>query len=234
MNPSLKQRRARDNILSRLRAAPQSRQEAVPDVPAYYRDAPAAAATGSRAERFIEQATYWHAQVVETTVDAWPDAVLKVAQDKQLRRILVGRHSPVGEALSRVLPRDWTTWYQGDWSQCKPQLFDEVDAGITSTVAGIARTGSLVLWPGAAEPRTLSLVPPIHIAVLFASCLHETWLDAATAGNWSERMPTNVVLVTGPSKTADIQRMLVYGAHGPCELVIVLVHDEPDARRDRP
>jgi L-lactate dehydrogenase complex protein LldG len=226
---SLKERRARDNILSRLRAAPQSAQEAVPDVPAYYRDAPVVTA-GSKVERFIEQATYWHAQVVEASVDAWPEAVLKVAQDKQLRRILLGRNSPVGDALGQVLPPEWTTWYQGDWPQCKPHLFDEADAGITSTVAGIARTGTLVLWPGAAEPRTLSLVPPVHIAVLFASSLHETWLDAATAGNWSARMPTNIVLVTGPSKTADIQRMLVYGAHGPCELVIVLVRDEAAGR----
>lgn len=229
MIASLKERRARDNILSRLRAAPRSAPGAAPDVAAYYREAPVVTA-GSKVERFIEQASYWHAQVVEAGIDDWPEAVLKVAQDKQLRRILLGRDSPIGDALGRVLPADWTTWYQGDWSQCKPHLFDEVDAGITSTVAGIARTGTLVLWPGAAEPRTLSLVPPVHIAVLFASSLHETWLDAATAGNWSARMPTNVVLVTGPSKTADIQRMLVYGAHGPCELVIVLVRDEPAGR----
>lgn len=42
-------------------------------------------------------------------------------------------------------------------------------------------------------------------------------------------LPNNALLVTGPSKTADIQRLLVYGAHGPCELVILLLRTEPTA-----
>ena len=83
-----------------------------------------------------------------------------------------------------------------------------------------------MLRPGPDEPRTLSLVPPLHVAVLRASDLYASLpaaiaaLDLATTG-----MPTNLVLVTGPSKTADIQQVLAFGAHGPKALVIVLVND---------
>jgi L-lactate dehydrogenase complex protein LldG len=110
----------------------------------------------------------------------------------------------------------------------KAELFDVVDAGVTSTVAGIADTGTLVLRPGAHEPRTLSLVPPVHVAVLMASQLHPSLpaaLHALYPHDGPPALPTNLLLVTGPSKTADIQQVLAYGAHGPKELVIVLVND---------
>ena len=47
--------------------------------------------------------------------------------------------------------------------------------------------------------------------------------------DWAAGLPTNALLVTGPSKTADIQRLLVYGAHGPRELVILLLRPESAA-----
>ncbi|MCR6701331.1 MAG: lactate utilization protein [Dokdonella sp.] len=105
-------------------------------------------------------------------------------------------------------------------------LFDGIDAGITTTRGGIVETGTLIVWPDRREPRTLSLVPPVHIAVLRASTLFADLFAAIDAQGWSGSLPTNALLVTGPSKTADIQRLLVYGAHGPKELVIVLIRDE--------
>jgi L-lactate dehydrogenase complex protein LldG len=98
-------------------------------------------------------------------------------------------------------------------------------AVVTTTRGGIAETGSLILWPDRNEPRTLSLVPPLHIAVLDAAHLHETLHGAMRAQAWANDLPTNALLVTGPSKTADIQRLLVYGAHGPKQLVILLLRD---------
>ncbi|MDE2158024.1 MAG: lactate utilization protein, partial [Burkholderiales bacterium] len=109
-----------------------------------------------------------------------------------------------------------------DW---KAELFDAVDAGVTSTLGGVADTGSLLIRPGPGEPRTLSLVPPVHLAVLAASRLHASLPAAMQALAPADAMPTNLLLVTGPSKTADIQQVLAYGAHGPKELVIVLVDD---------
>ncbi|HET8748859.1 MAG TPA: LUD domain-containing protein, partial [Ramlibacter sp.] len=113
----------------------------------------------------------------------------------------------------------------------KGELFDAIDAGVTGAVAGIADTGTLVLCPGRHEPRTLSLVPPVHVAVLMASRLHASLpaaMHALFPGDQAPMLPTNLLLVTGPSKTADIQQVLAYGAHGPKELVIVLVDDRAE------
>jgi L-lactate dehydrogenase complex protein LldG len=89
----------------------------------------------------------------------------------------------------------------------------------------VADTGSLVLQPGPSEPRTLSLVPPLHIAVVRASRLYPSLAAAWAALQPQADMPTNLLLISGPSKTADIQQVLAFGAHGPKELVIVLVND---------
>ncbi|MFW5825225.1 MAG: LutC/YkgG family protein [Marinobacter sp.] len=104
----------------------------------------------------------------------------------------------------------------------KTQLFSEVDAGLTSTRGGIAETGSLILWPGAAEPRLISLVPPVHIALLRASALFGTLGEAMAQQDWAKGMPTNALLVSGPSKTADIEQTLAYGVHGPRELIVLV------------
>ncbi|MGR7923209.1 LutC/YkgG family protein [Zobellella denitrificans] len=107
----------------------------------------------------------------------------------------------------------------------KDELFNRVDAGITGCHGAIAATGSLVLWPGPAEPRTLSLVPPRHIAILKASTLHPNLPAMMAAQGWHQGMPTNLLLVSGPSKTADIQQTLAYGAHGPKELLVLILED---------
>ena len=74
----------------------------------------------------------------------------------------------------------------------------------------------------------MSLVPPIHFAVLDADQLHDTLFDAMSAQRWSDDMPTNALLVSGPSKTADIQVTLAYGAHGPKELIVLLLVNEEE------
>lgn len=107
----------------------------------------------------------------------------------------------------------------------KDTLFNAIDAGITGCHGAIAASGSLVLWPGPEEPRTLSLVPPHHIAILKASTLHPNLPAMMTSEGWSQGMPTNLLLVSGPSKTADIQQTLAYGAHGPSALTVLILED---------
>ena len=69
----------------------------------------------------------------------------------------------------------------------------------------------------------MSLVPPIHIAVLEAEKIFDTLGEAMQAENWAAKMPTNIVLVSGPSKTADIELTLAFGVHGPKELLVILL-----------
>jgi len=67
-------------------------------------------------------------------------------------------------------------------------------------------------------------VPSIHIAVLDSEAIDETFFDVIEAHGWARAMPTNALLVSGPSKTADIEQTLAYGVHGPKELVVIVRH----------
>jgi L-lactate dehydrogenase complex protein LldG len=216
--------RARSVILSRLRAAAPVELPA-PDVAAYYATAAVPAVAALR-ERFIAQARGWRAEVIETDAAGWPAALASVLKAKNVRRLMAGRDTAIADALPSAMRDLALDWYDAPIETLKPVLFDTVDAGITTTLGGIAETGSLVLWPDAREPRTLSLLPPIHIAVLREDALHATLHGVMQRQQWAMDLPTNALLVTGPSKTADIQRLLVYGAHGPRELVILLLRTE--------
>jgi L-lactate dehydrogenase complex protein LldG len=97
--------------------------------------------------------------------------------------------------------------------------------------AGIAETGTLMLPSGPERPATLNLLPETEIVVLRASrvvgAYEEAWdrLRAERDG----AMPRAVMLVTGPSRSADIESVLELGAHGPRRLHVVLVDDDPAA-----
>jgi L-lactate dehydrogenase complex protein LldG len=107
--------------------------------------------------------------------------------------------------------------------ELKGALFTDIDAGFTAVRSAIAETGSLVLWPSPEEPRLLSLVPPLHVALLSSATIRETFLETIREEGWARRMPANALLISGPSKTADIEQTLAYGVHGPKRLVVVLV-----------
>jgi L-lactate dehydrogenase complex protein LldG len=73
------------------------------------------------------------------------------------------------------------------------------------------------------EPRTLSLVPPVHFVIVDAGQLYADFATLINEQQWHNKMPTNILLISGPSKTADIQQTLAYGAHGPEKLVVLLL-----------
>jgi L-lactate dehydrogenase complex protein LldG len=103
-------------------------------------------------------------------------------------------------------------------------LFDDIDASLTLARSAIAEIGSLILWPNASEPRLMSLVPSVHFVLLDVATIHSDFHSAITTEGWKDGLPTNALLICGPSKTADIQQTLAYGAHGPRELVVLLRH----------
>lgn len=99
----------------------------------------------------------------------------------------------------------------------------KVRVGVTGVDAALAATGSLVLSTGEGKYRSTSLLPDLHIAVITPDQLlpdMETWLEREREGFQES---SNIVLVTGPSKTADIAQELIKGAHGPREVHIILV-----------
>ena len=95
------------------------------------------------------------------------------------------------------------------------------DVGITSAQAAIAETGTLVLDSTLERHRLVSLVPPIHIAIVNASKIYETLGEALAFIHKNEMSPA-VTFVTGPSRTADIELTLTIGVHGPQELYVII------------
>ncbi|MES2258021.1 MAG: LUD domain-containing protein [Pseudomonadota bacterium] len=168
------------------------------------------------------------AEVWCAAADAWPALLAQQLAAHGVRRLLLDPASAEGAALARALPdsvqalpfvRPLEAW--------KNELFDTVDAGFTVARSGIAATGTLILAPDAGTPRTVSLVPSLHVALVYASTLHADLHAAVRAERWRDGMPANLVLASGPSKTSDIQQTLAYGAHGPRWMWVVIVTDIP-------
>jgi L-lactate dehydrogenase complex protein LldG len=105
--------------------------------------------------------------------------------------------------------------------------------GLTPAFAGIAETGTLMLASGPRTPATLNFMPDVHIAVLQTRDILGSYEDGIErlrrqAGRSDGLfMPRTLNLISGPSRTADIEQMLIMGAHGPRQLHIVMVDDEP-------
>ena len=96
-----------------------------------------------------------------------------------------------------------------------------IRAGVTGVLVGIADTGSLVLVSGEGSPLTASLLPDIHVAILKESDLVPTLADALRKPEIQSA--TAAVVITGPSRTADIEMALTIGVHGPKELHVFLI-----------
>lgn len=166
-----------------------------------------------------------HTEFLETTEADWPADVQAFLAAQGARTLLYGPATVTGARLS-------SSWREGGpelvpysdrVETFKERLFDGIDAGITTTLGAIADTGSLIVWPTPEEPRLMSLVPHMHLALLRADALYDTFWQAMTENRWAEGMPTNALLISGPSKTADIEQTLAYGVHGPKRLVVVVI-----------
>jgi L-lactate dehydrogenase complex protein LldG len=99
-----------------------------------------------------------------------------------------------------------------------------IDMGITLVDFGIAETGTLVLNSDSEETRLSTMLCETHVAILEESKIRETALSMADELNDLTGQPSSyTAFITGASRTADIERVLALGVHGPLELVILLV-----------
>jgi L-lactate utilization protein LutC len=107
-----------------------------------------------------------------------------------------------------------------------PNEGDEVlftaDAAVTAVQAAVAETGSLVCTSGPNLWRGLSLIPPAHIAVIQENQIVPDLMDLM-GGLATTNIPASVTLISGPSKTADIENILITGVHGPGQVHALVI-----------
>jgi L-lactate dehydrogenase complex protein LldG len=105
--------------------------------------------------------------------------------------------------------------------------FLNADVGITFCEALVARNGSVLVSNGTSAGRRLSIYPHIHIVIAYTSQLVLDLKDGfkLLKDKYPENMPSMISNITGPSRTADIEKTLVLGAHGPKELYVFLLED---------
>jgi L-lactate dehydrogenase complex protein LldG len=107
----------------------------------------------------------------------------------------------------------------------RPKALEELDgaqAGVTGAQAGFADTGTIALSAGRRRSLLPSLLPGVHLAVLRASDIYESmqaWLD--DVGSALTTSTQCMTLITGPSRTADIEMTLTVGVHGPAQLIVI-------------
>jgi len=102
--------------------------------------------------------------------------------------------------------------------------FDGMQAGITGCEFLVSRTGSVLVSSSSQSGRQLNVFPPIHIVLAHVSQL-VNYLDEALVAvqqKYGNHLPSIISTITGPSRTADIEKTLVLGAHGPKEFVVFL------------
>ncbi|BEU24497.1 lactate utilization protein C [Paraburkholderia caribensis] len=227
---------ARERMLGRLRAAAPAQvsgdelKHLDEQIDLHYDSRRVALPTQALVESMHAALAASHAEVFRATEHTWPALIAQRLLATNVKRLLLDTSCVEGAALAEVLPSSVATRnYDQPIENWKAELFDTIDAGFTVARSGIASTGTLIVAPDASSPRTMSLVPPLHIALVYAHSLHADLHAAMRAEHWQAGMPTNLVMISGPSKTSDIQQTLAYGAHGPRELWVVIVEPQTDA-----
>lgn len=110
-------------------------------------------------------------------------------------------------------------------AECDYHDLSSCDAAITACEALVARTGTMVLSAAASQGRTTSVYAPVHVCVAFTDQLVYDIKDALLLlkKKYSDKLPSLISFATGPSRTADIEKTLVVGVHGPKEVYCFLI-----------
>lgn len=147
--------------------------------------------------------------------------ILQTMAKQEKWKTVASHHSGLSDKAieSLGLPCLWTD------SGYATEELEKVDASLTICDALVAQTGSLFLTSRSCGGRAISILPPHHIVLATAEQLLSDlpaayqYMQEKYAGGY----PSMMTLVTGPSRTGDIERILVLGAHGPRKLTVILI-----------
>jgi L-lactate dehydrogenase complex protein LldG len=213
---------ARGNILAKLKAEVNGAdykklpKEVPYDYPEFSRE--------ENLAQFISELEKNHAQVIKTSKQNIAEVINEQLNSLNITTLLYGDNDSHREVISELDGKIALQRYDFSIDNNKEMLFNDCPAALSSSRCSIAATGTIVLWPNENEPRSLTLVPPVHFVIVDANKLHADFASLMATQQWQNKLPTNVVFVSGPSKTADIQQTLAYGAHGPKALIVLLIN----------
>ena len=227
---------SRDTVLGRVRQAlgrTGADPAAMADAQAYldaHARGPAPAFDADRILRFIRRAGDMESTVARVSRrDAIPAAVAAYLDALELGPALV---APLSSQLSSPNPHRGVCWPEFadlDWAQAglsveaRPTVGDD-RLGITGVFCAIAETGTLVVLSGADTPTATTLLPDTHVAIVSANRIVDTMEDAfALIRKERGSVPRAINMISGPSRTGDIEQTIVLGAHGPFRVHILVV-----------
>jgi len=145
------------------------------------------------------------------------DALNRIITDLKAQRLAISDDAEIERALH-------ATDLEIEELGIAPNAHDifRFDVGISTAQVAIAETGTLVLDSACERHRLVSLVPPVHIAVVNASSIRETLSEALTLLRSAKEISPAVTFITGPSRTGDIELTLTIGVHGPQQLYVIV------------
>jgi len=218
----------REAVLGRVRAALGRRERdatAIADAQAVieaHAHGPRPTMTPDLLARFLRRATD-----MESTIERIgdrreiPAAVARYVDALELPPALVQQKSHRGVCWQEFGDLDWAA--AGLTIEARPTTGDD-RLGITGAFCAIAETGTLVILSGAETPTATTLLPDTHIAVLHASRIVLGMEEAFALIRREHRLlPRAVNLISGPSRTGDIEQTIVLGAHGPYRVHILVL-----------
>jgi L-lactate dehydrogenase complex protein LldG len=206
---------ARDQILTRIRKAAAAETHPVPPPP---RIAVPASTAEAKAGQFLSALQKLNAH---THHAASPEDARAYAAALSARRPAVASNAPLLAELGITTLPGVTCGFRS--SAPLRQACANASLGITCADYALADTGTLVMLSSQDEARMISLLPPEHLAIVPASRLLTGLDELFTRLPKPAVQSSSMVFITGPSRTADIEQILVRGVHGPGEVHVVLL-----------
>jgi L-lactate dehydrogenase complex protein LldG len=219
---------SRDTVLRRVRQAlgktgtdPVAQAEAQAYLDAHARG-PAPTFDADRILRFIRRAGDMESTVARVSHRSEiPAAVAAYLDTLELAPALAAQKSHRGVCWPEFAELDWAR--AGLSVEARPTVGDD-RLGITGVFCAIAETGTLVVLSGADTPTATTLLPDTHVAIVSANRIVDTMEDAfALVRKERGSIPRAINMISGPSRTGDIEQTIVLGAHGPFRVHILVV-----------
>jgi L-lactate dehydrogenase complex protein LldG len=183
---------------------------------------PATGAThAQRVEAFAKNSAELKTEFVVVPTEAAATAALAAIARRESWKRVATHASPLAEPVARALGLPVLS-AEGGYDR---DDLEGCDAGITGCDALVAQTGSVALSARSGGGRALSVLPPHHVVVASADQLVADLPDAFALleAKYGAAYPSFLGFITGPSRTGDIERILVLGAHGPKQLTVLLI-----------